>query len=308
MAKKKAKHLGKGLQALLGPIETESQIINQNIPQSSSLPSDSKLEASLNEIILEQISPNPYQPRQVWNEEELSELVNSIKANGVIQPIILRKMPSGYQIIAGERRWRASKIAELKTIPAMVREASEAEMLELALVENIHRSNLNPIERATAYRDYIDQFKLTQSQASERLGENRSVIANHLRLLDLPEEIKTMVISRELSMGHARAILSLPNDELRKKLANRALAGRLSVRDVEKLVKKYLAGETQEEKKIYSKPPHIMDLEDKLRQQLGTKVSIQTRKSGDKGKIVIEFLSLDEFDRLTEKIGLDSID
>ena len=207
-------------------------------------------------------------------------------------------------MIAGERRFRASKLAGLKTIPALIRQATDEQLLELALVENIHRSNLNPIERAKAYQNYIDTFSLTQEQAAERLGENRSVVANHIRLLGLPEEVKQMLVDGQLSMGHARAILALPTDDLRRKLANRAMAGRRSVREVERLIQKFLLAGRKKEKEAKPKPTHILDLENKLTDQLGTKVAIETRKGGQRGKIVIEFYSLDEFDRIAEQIGL----
>ena len=294
MAKKKQKHLGKGLNALLGPVSTTTL---EDIE-------DSTDNTSLQNIPLKDISPNPHQPRKKWDEEELRNLVDSIKANGVIQPVILRNTPEGYQLIAGERRWRASKIAELETIPAIVRDANESEMREIALVENIHRSDLNPIERAVAYKEYIEQFNLTQSEAAQKLGDSRPVVTNFIRLLDLPSEIQSMLVNGDISMGHARAILSVPNDDLRKKLANMALAGRLSVREVERLAKKSLSGTTVQVKSTQSKAPHILDLESKLRDELGTKVQIKAQKGGKKGKIIVEFFSLDEFDRLTEKMGV----
>jgi ParB family chromosome partitioning protein len=262
----------------------------------------------LREISIDSISPNPYQPRTVWNQQELQELADSIKANGIIQPILVRRAGTGFQLIAGERRFRAAQLASLKTISALVRQATNEQLLELSLVENIHRANLNPIERAKAYQNYLKTFSLTQEQAAQRLGENRSVIANYIRLLDLPKEIKQMLATGQLSMGHARAILSLPTDELRRKLANRAMAGRLSVREVERLVQKYLTGTGRRTKEIPAKPPHIMDLESKLAGELGTRVNIETRKNGQRGKIIIEFHSLDEFDRIMERIGLAAVD
>ena len=177
-------------------------------------------------------------------------------------------------------------------------------MLELALVENIHRTDLNPIERAKAYQNYMRSFSLTQTLAAQRLGEDRSVIANYLRLLDLPHEIAQMLINKKISMGHARAILALPTDEIRRKIANKAMVGRLSVREIERIVRKYLTGTENSRTDIRTKPPHILDLESKLRRQLGTKVNIETKKNGQKGKIVIEFYSLDEFDRLTDCLGI----
>jgi ParB family chromosome partitioning protein len=307
----KPKHLGRGLEALLGPIKYNVSAIRPPAPEQETAPKfppDKELSESLKEISLNSISPNPYQARTAWNEKELEELAESIKANGIIQPIIVRSAGPGYELIAGERRFRAAQLASLTTIPALVRQATDEQMLELALVENIHRVNLNPIERAKAYQNYLSTFCLTQAEAAGRLGEDRSVIANYLRLLDLPDEIKQMLSDGRLTMGHARAILALPTDELRRKLANRALAGRLSVREVEKLVRKYLINTNQVTNPVRSKPAHIQDLESNLSRQLGTKVSIETRKNGQRGRIIIEFYSLDEFDSITERLGLASIE
>ena len=306
--REKPRHLGRGLQSLLSPITFGGAEANQMLPNpaiSPNFPSDKELRDSLREISLDAISPNPYQARTVWDQQELSNLAESIKANGVIQPIIVRPADSGYQLIAGERRFRAAQLASLTTIPALVRAASDEQLLEWALVENIHRTNLNPIERAKAYQNYLNTFSLTQAEAATRLGEDRSVIANYLRLLDLPDEIKQMLAEGKLTMGHARAMLALPTDELRRKLANRAMAGRLSVREVERLVRKYLTGIDQA-KSARPKPAHILDLESKLSSLLSTKVSIETRKNGQRGKIIIEFYSLDEFDSITDRIGLAS--
>lgn len=305
--KEKSRHLGRGLQSLLSPITSMSTEHKEQTPVTiidHNMPPDKELQYSLHELDIESISPNPYQPRTTWDEQELADLAESIRANGIIQPIIVRPSGSKYQLIAGERRFRAAQLVLLKTIPALVRSASDKEMLEWSLVENIHRVGLNPIERAKAYQDYLSTFSLTQAQAAERLGEDRSVIANYLRLLDLPQEIKQMLTDGQLSMGHARAILALPTDEIRRKLANRALVGRLSVREVERLVRKYITGSTQTKSAIKAKPPHILDLERKLSSQLATKVNIDTRKNGQRGRIIIEFYSLDEFDSITERIGL----
>jgi ParB family chromosome partitioning protein len=305
--REKPKHLGRGLQSLISPIISETREAEQLLSSPmavSNFPPDKELRDSLREIQIDEIYPNPYQARMVWNEQELAELADSIRANGIIQPIIVRPVGTGYQLIAGERRFRAAKLASLATIPVLVRQANDEQLHEWALVENIHRVDLNPIERAKAYQDYLSTFSLTQAEAAERLGEGRSVVANYIRLLDLPQEIKQMLADGQLTMGHARAILALPTDELRRKLANRAMAGRLSVREVERLVRKYLAGTGQAKTTVRLKPPHILDLESKLASQLGTKVSIETRKNGQRGKIIIEFYSLDEFDGITERLGL----
>jgi len=310
--KEKPKHLGRGLASLISPIifsaDAEANQVMSNTPRNSNYPPDKELQDSLQEISIDDIVPNPYQARTVWDQQELADLAESIKANGVIQPIIVRRAGTGFQLIAGERRFRASKLASLTKIPALIRQATDQQLLELALIENIHRANLNPIERAKAYQNYLSTFSLTQAGAAERLGEDRSVIANHLRLLDLPEEIKQLLAERQLTMGHARAILALPTDDLRRKLANRAMAGRLSVREVERLVRRYLTGIGQARTATHAKPPHIIDLETKLGTQLGTKVLIETRKNGKRGRIIVEFHSLDEFDRIAETLGLATLE
>jgi len=306
--KDKPRHLGRGLESLLGPINSIKISQDESLPEKQETPkviNNKELDSPLKEIAIEKIKVNPYQARTVFDERELEVLANSIKANGVIQPIIVRKTESGYEIIAGERRFRASQMASLDTIPALVRKATDEKMHEISIIENIHRVDLNPIERAKAYREYLNAFSLTQIQAAERLGEDRSVIANYLRILDLPEEIKQMLINGQLSMGHARAILALPTDDLRRKLANRAMAGRLSVREVEKLVRRYLTSTGNEKISKREKAAHIMDMEKRLSSQLSTKVNIETKKNGQKGKIVIEFYSLDEFDGILERLGLE---
>lgn len=309
--REKPRHLGKGLQSLLGPIISSETTPVSPVPETQTTPNfppDKQLHNSLREIGLSTILPNPYQPRTVWDQQELADLAESIKANGIIQPIIVRPAGDKFELIAGERRFRAAQLAGLTTIPALIRQATDEQLLELALIENIQRTNLNPIERAKAYQNYLNTFSLTQSEAAERLGESRSVVANHLRLLDLPVELRQMLTNGQLTMGHARAMLALPSDELRRKLANRALAGRLSVREVERLVKKYLTDTGQRKQEHRTKSAHILDLETSLTRQLGTKVNIETRKNQQRGKIIIEFYSLDEFDRIMDGIGAETVE
>ncbi|MDH4202889.1 MAG: ParB/RepB/Spo0J family partition protein [Phycisphaerae bacterium] len=302
---KKAKkpHLGRGLEALLGSMSNPISH-SEEINDETRFPKDEAFESSRNELPVGRIRPNPYQPRTEWDSEQLRILSESIRENGIIQPIIVRKDTDGYEIIAGERRFRAACMAGLESVPVLEREATDDEMLELALVENIHRSDLNPIERAKAYQRFISSFNLTQTDAAKRLGEDRTVIANHIRLLDLPEEIKSMLSDGQLGMGHARAILALPSDDLRKKLANRALAGRLSVREVERLVRKHLEKRPEADTLKKQKEAHIVDLEKRLQSLLGTKVNIMPNKRGHRGRIIIDYYSIDEFDRLTERMGL----
>lgn len=307
----KKPHLGRGLEALLGSVSFPSSFSEEKPPigeTKPSFPPDPELEKNKGEMAVTQIVPNPYQPRTAWNEESLKDLAQSIRSNGILQPIIVRPVDGRFEVIAGERRLRAAQIAGLSVVPVVVREATDQQMLELALVENIHRSDLNPIERAKAYHNYISTFNLSQVDASERLGEDRSVVANHLRLLDLPQEIKDMLIDGRLSMGHARAILALPTDQLRKTLANKALAGRLNVRDVERLVRKYVEDNQKTSPEKKQKAAHIVDLEKRLQDILGTKVRIEGGRRVSKGRIIIEYYSLDDFERLTERIGLRSKD
>ncbi len=305
--KDRPRHLGRGLQSLIGPITSNE--INQTFPSdvgadSAGFPADEELKAALKKIDISLIDPNPYQARTVWDDDQLKELCESIRANGVIQPVILRPKGVRYELIAGERRFRASRLAGLTNIPAWVRRATDEQVHEWALVENIHRADLNALERSKAYRTYIDTFSLTQAEAAERLGEERSVIANYLRLLDLPDEIKQMLSKGELTMGHARAILALPTDDLRRKLANRAMAGRLSVREVERLVRRHLTGASESTRSVRVKGTHIIDLERQFSSELGTKVRIDARKNGQRGKIVIEFFTLDEFDGIAQRLGI----
>ena len=300
--KTKKPHLGRGLEALLGPMSNPVSG-PEEAPGDTRFPPDKAMESSRTELPVSRIRPNPYQPRTEWDSEKLRALSESIKENGIIQPIIVRKDTDGYEIIAGERRFRAACLAGLESVPVLEREAADDEMLELALVENIHRSDLNPLERAKAYQRFIRTFNLTQTDAAKRLGEDRTVIANHIRLLDLPDEIKAMLSDGRLSMGHARAILALPSDDLRKKLANRALAGRLSVREVERLVRKHLEKKPEPESDKKQKEAHIIDLERRLQSLLGTKVNIKPNKRGQRGRIIIDYYSIDEFERLTEEMS-----
>jgi len=304
----KPRHLGRGLESLLGPMPSVPIAASHEsgaAAPTSNLPPDTERDESLRQLPLDVVSPNPYQARTVWNEDDLTELADSIRANGIIQPILVRPFQGRYQLIAGERRYRAARIASLTKIPALIRQVTDEQLFEWSLVENIHRRDLNAIERAKAYQRYLAAFSLTQTEAAERLGEDRSVVANHLRLLDLPDELKQMLASGRLSMGHARAILGLPTDDLRRKLANRALAGRLSVREVERLVRAYLAQDGTGTPKAPAKATHILALEDRLKKHLGTRVAIQTHRNGQRGRIVIEFESLDDFDRIAETLGLD---
>lgn len=306
---KKAKkpHLGRGLEALLGPIHLNEPVEPVTAPAAaeSRFPPDPVLKHPPSTLSVQTLRPNPYQPRKTWNQSELDELAQSIRANGIIQPIIVRKVNElQFEVIAGERRLRAAQMAGLEEVPVIVRSATDEQMLELALVENIHRADLNPIERAKAYQNYVQTFSLNQTEAAQKLGEDRSVLSNFLRLLDLPTDLQNMLIEGQLAMGHARALLSLPTDEMRRKLANRAMAGRLSVREVERMVRMIIEGQQKTPQEKKTKAAYVVDLETRLQTILGTKVKIEPNKRGQRGRIVIDYYSLDEFERLTDRIGL----
>jgi ParB family chromosome partitioning protein len=303
------RHLGRGLESLLGPQGQQTPFTESQTPEPlQPLRAPPEQQAALVEIKLDAISPNPYQARRHWDQGKLAELADSIQANGLVQPVSVRRVGSGYQIIAGERRFRAFQLLGRETIPAIVRQTSDAQQLEWSLVENIHRDDLNPIDRAKAYQAYLNAFGTTQAEAAARLGEDGSVISNHLRLLDLPQELQDMLVNGDLAMGHARAILALPTDELRRKLANRAMARRLSVREVERLVRRYITDNKPPADHHTSKLPHISEMESRIGTALGVRAKIDLKRNGRQGKLIIEFRSLDDFDRIMEKLGVSSQD
>lgn len=298
------RRLGKGLNSLLS--STRLQEIEQSSPvvQDADSASEKPGERILS-LPIEKISTNPHQPRQHWNEQKLLDLADSIKANGLIQPIIVRSLNSGFQLIAGERRLRASQMAGLKTIPAVIRDATEEQMLEWALVENIHRADLSPIERARAYQHYLKSFSLTQETAAGKLGEDRSTIANYVRLLELSDDIQKLLAAGAITMGHARALLSLEDPLQRSKLAQLIIAKKLSVRDVERQVQVLKNPPTEALKQPENPSPLIQELQQQMTQALGTKVVIKTvGKKARRGKIIIEFYNLDDFDRIKEKLQI----
>ncbi|MCP3775178.1 ParB/RepB/Spo0J family partition protein [Paenibacillus sp. MZ04-78.2] len=273
--------LGKGLDALLPALS-----INE----------DDKVV----EIPLAQLRPNPYQPRRNFNDETIQELADSIKEHGVIQPIIVRSVLKGYEIIAGERRFRASQVCGKPTIPAVVKKFNDQQVMEIALIENVQREDLNALEIAIAYQALIDQFKLTQEELSLKVGKSRSHIANFLRLLQLPEEVKEYVSRGTLSMGHAKAIVGLKDKTVIKALADTAIKEQWSVRELEEEVKKL--EEKADSKKMKPKPkrkdPYINQLEESLREMYRTTVKI--KHSNNKGKIELLYYSKDDLDRLLE--------
>ena len=278
--KQKKQALGRGLDALLPDIESFEEKSEEYF-----------------ECELEAIHPNRYQPRVIFSDNELAELTESIKAQGIIQPILVRKDDHGYEIIAGERRFRAAKKAGLNRVPVLIKNIGDSEMLEMSIVENIQRENLNPMEESEAYYRLISEFDLTQDLAAERVGKSRSAVANLLRLRQLPEQIKTSLREGALSMGHARALLASENSAQQTLVWRTVISKRLSVRETERLVKKL---KTQKEKagkpKKTSDEIYFIDLAENLSRKFGTKVEI--KRLGQKGKVQIEFYSNDDLDRL----------
>ena len=257
------------------------------------------------EIDVHLIEPNPEQPRTRFDDAELEALAQSIRANGVVQPIVVRQKAGRYQIVAGERRWRAAQIAELRKIPAVIREVSDEKLLELALIENIQRQELNPIEEANAYRKLIEKIGLTQEMVSDRVGKDRTLISTTLRLLRLPGEIQREIEEGKLTAGHGRALLLTDDRQVQRIVANEAIDSGWSVRDIEKAIKRI--GEGKSAIPAIKKPERAIDAnmkaaETKLMRALSTNVKILPGKKGDTGKIEIEYYSTDDLDRIYEVI------
>lgn len=271
------KGLGKGLGALITNDDEENSGV---------------IELKINEI-----EPNAGQPRKFFDDEKLVQLSESIKQHGVIQPIIVKKNDNNYTIIAGERRWRAAKLAGINTVPALIKEYTELQVMEIALIENLQREDLNPIEEANALINLMKEFNLTQEQIAEKIGRSRSAIANIIRLLGLSDEVKKFIISGDLTSGHARTLVTIEDQEIQKTAAEYIINNKLSVRETEEYVNKLL--NKKEKKKTTKKEnPEYKYVEDKLKDILGTKVKLQANKN--KGKITIEYYSNDELDRLLD--------
>jgi len=254
------------------------------------------------EIPLNQIAPNPHQPRREFHDASLAELAASIRSTGLIQPIIVRPTDGGYQLIAGERRLRAAKLAGLSAIPAIFREVDSFTQAQMALIENIQREDLNPIDRAEAYKTLLTQLGLTQAELATRLGEERSSVANYLRLLDLSEPVRQMLKDGRLTVGHAKLLAGVADILEQQRLANLVLSQELSVRNLEKLIQAGGAGKSPAAKA----PPsaHLQDLEQSMARQLGMKVQIRTGGKKTRGRIVIHYASLDQFDDLMSRLGV----
>ena len=299
MSKKNKEQLGKGLRALLGNIEkvdsNQATEVKQEVVK--------ELSKGVAEISISEIEPNPFQPRTDFDQDELLELVQSIKTHGIIQPITVRSLAiNKYQLISGERRWRASKLAGLKDIPAYIRLADDQGMLEMAIVENIQRSNLNALEVAISYQRLLDECNLQHEELADRVGKERSTVTNYMRLLKLPPDIQSGLKNEQISMGHARALLSVDNITDQLFLYKKVIRESLSVRNTEKLIRERKSNKpssgTKSKAEIH---PEVRKIKNRLSTNFGTKVDISRSKDG-KGKIVIHFNSDDQFNDIIDSI------
>lgn len=292
-AKKKSHGLGSGLNVL----------IPQNNPPKAN--SENENEAVVDFMVpISKVEPDREQPRKFFNEDALQELADSIKQYGVFQPLLVQKEKDYYKIIAGERRWRAAKIAGLKEIPVIVKELSDQEIAEIQLIENIQREDLNPIEIAEGYRQLIDKYGFTQDELAEKISKSRTAITNTLRLLKLDERVRQMIVDELISTGHARAILSIEDSDKQYEFAQKIFDEKMSVRDVEKAIKNMQKDPKvkKDNQKIDKKTEAIYhSLEENMKQIMGTKVTIQA-KNGNQGKVEIEYYSQDELDRIVNMI------
>jgi ParB family chromosome partitioning protein len=302
--------LGKGLGAIFGedvvenPVnEGEKNVSRETLPNHGRESEKEKESGKEFTMKLSIIEPNQSQPRKDFNQELITELADSIKKYGVLQPLLVQKKGDRYEIIAGERRWRAAKEAGLKEVPVVIKEYTRQQTMEIALIENVQREDLNPIEEAQAYQQLIQEFELTQEEIAERVSRSRTAITNCMRLLKLDKRVQDMLIQGQISSGHARALLSLENSEAQYQIALKIIDKKLSVREVEKLVKMFGKTKKEEKEKAEEKDLSFIfrDLEERMKQVMGTKVIIN-KKDKNKGRIEIEYYSEAELERIVELI------
>ena len=290
----KKKGLGKGLDSL---IPDNKSMKSATSDKSAEEKKETEVKAGVQTMKINEVEPNRDQPRKNFDEDALLELSDSIKQFGVLQPLLVRKRKDYYEIIAGERRWRAAKLAGVKEVPVIEKEYTDQEILEIGLIENIQRENLNPIEEAIAYKRLLEEFNLKQDEVAERVSKSRTAVTNSMRLLKLSDKVQQMIIDDMISTGHARALLAIDDPELQYTLANKIFDEKLSVRETEKLVKEIKNPKKPKEKKVIENAFIYQDLEEKMKGVFGTKVSIASKGKG-KGKIEIEYYSDDELEHL----------
>jgi ParB family chromosome partitioning protein len=299
--------LGRGLSSLISvstlPIEAEVTAPAAPAP-STTQPVAAPAQAGPLLVPIDSIRPNPHQPRKTMSEAAIAELAASMKTSGIIQPLVVRHVDGAYELIAGHRRWRAAKVAGLTEVPVFVRENIDSyTQAQMALVENIQREDLNPLERAQGYKTLIDQLGLTQAELATRMGEDRSSIANHVRLLDLAEPVRNLVRDGKLTLGHAKLLAGVPDILEQQRLAETVVNQELSVRNLERMLQS--AGESTAIRKTPALSPHLADLEKNLSRQLGMRVQVRSVSKG-KGRLVLHYSSLDQFDDLLLKLGLNA--
>ena len=290
----KKKGLGKGLDSLIPDNKSMKSVTSEKTVESKE---DAAAKSGVQVMKINEVEPNRDQPRKNFDEDALLELSDSIKQFGVLQPLPVRKRKDYYEIIAGERRWRAAKLAGVKEVPVIEKEYTDQEILEIGLIENIQRENLNPIEEAIAYKRLLEEFNLKQDEVAERVSKSRTAVTNSMRLLKLSDKVQQMIIDDMISTGHARALLAIDDPELQYTLANKIFDEKLSVRETEKLVKEIKNPKKPKEKKPVANSFIYQDLEEKMKSVFGTKVSIASKGKG-KGKIEIEYYSDDELEHL----------
>lgn len=290
----KKKGLGKGLDSLIPDNKSMKSVTSEKTVESKE---DAAAKSGVQVMKINEVEPNRDQPRKNFDEDALLELSDSIKQFGVLQPLLVRKRKDYYEIIAGERRWRAAKLAGVKEVPVIEKEYTDQEILEIGLIENIQRENLNPIEEAIAYKRLLEEFNLKQDEVAERVSKSRTAVTNSMRLLKLSDKVQQMIIDDMISTGHARALLAIDDPELQYTLANKIFDEKLSVRETEKLVKEIKNPKKPKEKKPGGQFIYLPGLEEKMKSVFGTKVSIASKGKG-KGKIEIEYYSDDELEHL----------
>lgn len=290
----KKKGLGKGLDSLIPDNKSMKSVTSEKTVESKE---GAAAKSGVQVMKINEVEPNRDQPRKNFDEDALLELSDSIKQFGVLQPLLVRKRKDYYEIIAGERRWRAAKLAGIKEVPVIEKEYTDQEILEIGLIENIQRENLNPIEEAIAYKRLLEEFNLKQDEVAERVSKSRTAVTNSMRLLKLSDKVQQMIIDDMISTGHARALLAIDDPELQYTLANKIFDEKLSVRETEKLVKEIKNPKKPKEKKPVANSFIYQDLEEKMKSVFGTKVSIASKGKG-KGKIEIEYYSDDELEHL----------
>ena len=300
--------LGRGLGSLLGTRRSTSQ--SNPIEEKPATESGAEDAGSLNEVLVGKILPGSMQPRNSFNDDSLNELAESIRENGIMQPLVVRPIEEGYELIAGERRWRASQLAGLTKVPVIIRDVDDQTALELALIENLQRENLDPIEEAKGYEQLMDQFDLTQEEVATKVGKNRATVANSLRLIKLPPGVQSYVRDGMLTSGHAKAILALKQAKNQIAAANQAIKKELSVRQTEDLInslnqKDNSSAKIREKNIISNVNANIENLEAKIQERLGTKVTLRYRK-GKGGSVNIKFFNDEDLQRILDSLGIKS--